>query len=262
MVMKQSRAFVAQRRETIARMLRKQGRISVTSLAEQLGISPLTVRRDLDYLEEQGIATRRYGEAILSPTGLGQAGSLRELAKAAIADAAAAMVNDGESLFINTSSTALMIVERIKASDVTVVTNSAKAQELSIPATTTVLVTGGEIRAPRGVLSGEFALSNIRSVSASTCFVGCAGISENTGVTSATLQEATVNSLMAERSDRVILLADSSKLGMEAGFTYLPLHQVDLLITDSGAEQGDLDRLLEAGVRSVKVVEPVAADQA
>lgn len=256
-----SRSFVAQRRKTIANILRDEGRVSVSGLARHLGTSTLTIRRDLDYLEEQGVAYRRYGEALLAE---GQEEAPQgetapaERAKQAIAREAASMAIDHDLLFVNTSSTALMTIPHIAAQGVTVVTNSAKAQALTAPPSGMILVTGGEIRPPRGVLSGEFALANIRSVAATCCFVGCAGISLAAGVTSTTQQEATVNALMVERSDRLVLLADSSKLGIGAGFSYAPLNKVSLLITDTGATDEVVTALLEAGVHQVKRVEPLA----
>lgn len=255
MAEKKSRPFVEQRRETIAEILRATGRASVSDLAEKLGISPLTVRRDLDYLEGKGIVSRRYGEAILADgkrCDAAEGTSSFEAEKDAIARAAAKLVRDHDLLFINTSSTALMVVEHITAQGVTVVTNSARAQSLTIPPSGMILMTGGEVRPPRGVLSGEFALANIRSMSATNCFVGCAGISLSAGVTSTTQQEATVNSLMVERSDRLILLADSSKLGVGAGFSYAPLDRVTLLLTDSGATDEDISVLLDAGIHEIR----------
>ena len=92
------------------------------------------------------------------------------------------------------------------------------------------------------------------SVSASTCFVGCAGISLTGGVTSTTQQEAIVNALMVERSDRMVLLADSRKLGISAGFGYAGLSHVNLLITDSDATDEDIAVLREAGVHEIRRV--------
>ncbi|AEB06597.1 transcriptional regulator, DeoR family [Coriobacterium glomerans PW2] len=252
--MKQTRSFVTQRREDILQTLRRAGRIGVGLLAEQMGVSPLTIRRDLDSLEKTGLIYRRYGEAVLADDAADRAASARHRAMSAIARAAAALVSDHELLFINTSETALMVIAHIAARDVTIVTNSSATHELSVPPSATVLVTGGEIRPPRGVLSGEFALANIRSVSATTCFVGCAGISTATGVTSCAQQEATVNSLMVERADHVVLLADASKIGAEAGFTYAALDRIDLLITDETASDADVRVLSASGVAEVRRV--------
>lgn len=262
MAERKSRSFVEQRRLTIMNIIKGEGRASVADLAERLGISQLTVRRDLDQLEGQGLVQRRYGEAVLADAEAADAGkdlltpcrAVRE----AIAQAAAQLVEDHDLLFINTSSTALSVLSYLDAQGVTVVTNSAKARSLPIPPNGMTLVTGGEIRPPRGVLSGEFALNNIRSVAASMCLVGCAGITLGAGVTSTTQQEATVNSLMVERSDRMILLAGSNKLGIGAGFSYAPLDKVTLLITDTGATDEDVEILLDAGIHEIRRVEPLA----
>ena len=258
MAEKKSRSFVEQRRQTILRILREKGRAGVSELAEKLGISTLTVRRDLDELEGRGLVSRRYGEAVLAEgdemLGGSPAYSPCNIIKERIAEAAADLVSDNELLFVNTSTTALAAVKHIKARGVTIVTNSMHVQDLPVPEGGMVLVTGGEIRPPRGVLSGEFALANIRNVAASICFVGCAGISLTAGVTSTTQQEAIVNSLMVERSDRLVLLAASSKLGVSAGFSYADLSRVNLLITDKDTTDEDVAVLLDAGIHEIRRV--------
>lgn len=257
--MKRSKSFVAQRRETIARMLRERKRVSVAELSETLSISPLTVRRDLDYLEEHGIATRRYGEAVLAESQLAAASaSRRDRARAAIAREAARLVRERDSVFVNTSTTALEAIPHIDAQGVTVITNSGRAQAIEVPPTMTVLLTGGEVRAPRSVMSGEFALNNIRMVSPQRCFLGCAGFTAGAGITSLTLQEATVNSLMIERSEQHVLLMDSTKFGVEAGFRYASAADIDLLITDSDAPEDALEAARAAGVGDVVLVDPDA----
>lgn len=258
MAVKKSRGFVEQRRQTILDILREKGRASVAELSEKLGISTLTVRRDLDELEARGLATRRYGEAILSETPeaiekLSQSSPCEQV-KNRIAKAAAELVNDHDLIFVNTSSTALTVAKYIDADGVTIVTNSLHGQEFEAPKGGMVLVTGGEVRPPRGVLSGEFALANIRSVAAANCFVGCAGISLTAGVISTTQQEAIVNSLMVSRSDRMVLLASSRKLGISAGFSYADLSQVNLLITDTDATDEDVQILLDAGIHEIRRV--------
>lgn len=256
MTEKRSRAFVEQRRATIMDILRQRGTVSVSELSERLGISSLTVRRDLSALEDAGELYRRYGEAVLAGDAAEEGGAQQghEPEKAAIAALAATLVGDHDLLLVNTSSTALMTVPLITAQGVTVVSNSLNIQSLPAPPNGMILVTGGEIRPPRGVLSGEFALSNIRNIAASICFVGCAGITSTAGVTSTTQQEAVVNALMVDRAEQVILLADSSKLGIAAGFCYATLDKISLLITDDAMTDEEVDLLHEAGLREVRRV--------
>lgn len=261
MAEKKSRAFVEQRRRTITEILKTDGRASVSELAELLEVSPLTVRRDLDYLEEQGVAERRYGEAVFvhddKNASEGES-SLCECRKVAIASEAASLIDDHELIFINTSSTALEVVEHIEATNVTIVTNSLRAEDIDIPQDCMVLVTGGEVRPPRGVLSGEFALNNVRNVSATKGFLGCAGISLSAGITSTTQQEATVNSLMVQRSREFVLVASSNKVGVAAGFSFAALDDVDLLITDTDLSDDAMEQLIEAGIHNIRRVEPAA----
>ena len=255
--MKRSKSFVAQRRKTIAQILRDRKRVSVAELSDRLSISPLTVRRALDYLEERGVLTRRYGEALLAEDSqAAPSASRRERAHEAIAREAAKLVRERDSVFVNTSTTALGVIPHIDAEGVTVITNSARAMGSNIPPTMTVLLTGGEVRAPRSVMGGEFALNNIRMVSPQRCILGCAGITADTGITSLTLQEATVNSLMIERSDQHVLLMDSSKFGVEAGFRYASAADIDLLITDMDAPADALDAMRRGGVGEIVVVDP------
>lgn len=255
--MKSSRAFVEKRREKIVQMTEAAGRISISYLAEILNVSDLTIRRDIDALEQRGLVYRRYGEAIClkfqhqtqtqTTFDVDQKGDIRD----AIAKRGARFVTDGETIFVNTSSTALQIIEHVNATNVTIVTNSTRASEISAKSHITILVTGGQVFMPRGVLSGEFALNNIKTASAHGCFVGCAGISATAGITSTSLQEATINATMMSRSDTVYLLADSSKIGVEAGFSYAQLSQIDVLITDTLATKEQIAELRVAGIPTI-----------
>lgn len=255
---KRTQQAVQRRHQSIMDVLSAQPSARVSTLAEQLDVSPLTIRRDLDELAAHGFVERRHGEARVTAAGRQLADQARQPFRAerdAIARAGAQLVGDGELVFINTSTTALSIIPYIAATDVNIVTNSSHADALPIPPGATVFVTGGEVRPPRGVLSGEFALANIRNTSATTAFVGCAGISQTAGITSTTQQEAMVNALMVERSKKLVLLADSGKINVAAGFSYAPLSRITTLITDTGAPAAEVDALIEAGVGEVMLVD-------
>lgn len=256
--MGQRRDLIQQRREQIEALIRSEGEAQVSALADRFGVSPLTIRRDLDHLESAGSITRRYGVAIARGTEAQYPfeDNIVERAKAAIARRAASLIEDGEQVFINTSSTATGLIRYIDNKDVTIITNSVAATTTTPSSGITLLVTGGEVRMPRGVLSGEFALNNIRNVNATRCYVGCAGITPEAGATSNTLQEALVNSAMLEHSTLKVILADSTKLCEQAGFGYARADQLDLLITDKWAPAEVLDALREAGLRNIIVVDP------
>lgn len=261
--MARNRPFVEKRRSTIVCMLQEHSSYSIRELAKHLQVSPLTIRRDIQALQEEGLVMHHYGKAALVSGKAREALEERasgawiiEQAKTAIAKRAAQLLEDGDTVFLNTSSTALLLINHITKTNVTVITNSTKAEQITPLSQLTLLVTGGQVSMPRSVLSGEFALANIRSVSAKFCFLGCAGLSPAAGITSSTLQEATVNSLMFERSDTRVLLADSSKINMEAGFSYAPLSSVDYFITDTNASAYNLEALSRSGIKTIIQVEP------
>ena len=206
--MKRSKALVAGRRDEITAILEGRGQVSVAELAEHFDVSALTIRRDLDYLESQQVLTRQYGTAtLLNPFGR-PSGSRQIRANKAIAREAARHVEDGDCIFINTSSTALGLLEFITAQDVTVITNNGKALMLEERQNVSVLLTGGEIRPPRASMTGEIAMETIKRVTAAKSFLGCTGLSANFGLTSATSPEPAINSVMLEHSQQHVIVAD------------------------------------------------------
>lgn len=249
--MKRSRAYVDSRRDQIVALLEQRGKISVSDLAEHFQTSPLTIRRDLDILEQQQVLTRQHGYAsLLNPLGR-PSGSRQVRANSAIAREAARYVKDGDCIFINASSTALAVINYISAQDVTVVTNNGKALLLEEKPNVSVILSGGEIRPPRASLTGEVTMDYIRRVSATKCFLGVTGFSADYGLTSATSPEPAINTLMLERSNYHVVVADSSKIGHTASFQFAAPDDVDLLITDDGATDEQIAPLRLAGMRDV-----------
>lgn len=249
--MKRSKAYVASRRDAIIALLESQGQVSVSELAEHFGVSALTIRRDLDYLESQQVVSRQYGTAtLLNPLGR-PSGSRQIRANRAIAREAARHVEDGDCIFLNASSTALGIIDFITAQDVTVITNNGKALLLEERPNVSILLTGGEIRPPKASMTGEVTLEMIRRVTATKCFLGLTGFSATYGLTSATAPEPAVNALMLERSKLHVVVADSSKMGLTSSFQFGSTDEVDLLITDTCATDAQVSRLEAYGVGEV-----------
>lgn len=243
--MRRSRSIVEGRREKILAILQDTGFVKVNQLARQLNASPLTIRRDLDALEEQHQIDRFHGGAALPKrqTDANIFSSSLTLHKHAIAQRAAAFVQDGDTIFINTSSTALAILPYIKARQVTVITNNLKALNCDRPKDMIVVLTGGELRVPKEAMVGDFAVNNLNRVTASKCFLGCNGITIDEGVTTAVLQEAAVNSLMLTRvTGPRYILADKTKIGRRLNFIYGPLSDITCLITDNEAPHMEIEK--------------------
>jgi len=247
--MRNSRSIVNKRREKILHILNEKGFIKVSSLAGELNASPLTIRRDFDILEEAGKIYRFHGGASL-PKQIAEDNifsSSLTTHKQAIAKKAAAFVEDGDTIFINTSSTALAMLSYIKAKHVTVITNNVKAISCDKPADMILVLTGGELRVPKEAMVGDFALNNLNKVTASKCFLGCNGITVEEGVTTAVLQEATINGSMLSRAVGArYILADKTKIGRRLNFIYGTLNDINCLITDTEASQAEVDKIRKA----------------
>lgn len=250
-----AKSFVNKRREEIVKLLREGDEVAVADLAERFGTSPLTIRRDLDHLQERGILLRSYGTAHLTDAYADPFGSKRERAKQSIARCAAGLIEDGDTVFINTSSTALAVIDFISAHGVTVVTNNGRVLGKTIPSNITVILTGGEIRVPKWSMTGDFALDTIGQIQGTKSILGCSGISVQRGLTTIVAQEMRINALMFEQSERHIVVVDSSKLGKDSSFKYGDIDQIDTLITDHAAPDDQIAPFRRSGVGEVVEVE-------
>lgn len=244
--MRNSRSIVEKRRDRILQILGDSEFAKVNALANELSASTLTIRRDLEVLEGEGKIYRFHGGASLlrQDNGTNIFSSGLTLHKLAIAKRAADFVEDGDTIFINTSSTALAMLSCIKAKHVTVITNNVKAVSSNRPGDMILVLTGGELRVPKEAMVGDFALNNLNKVTASKCFLGCNGITVEDGVTTAVLQEATINGSMLTRAIGArYILADKSKVGRRLNFIYGALDEITCLITDTEASASEVDKL-------------------
>lgn len=250
-----SSSFVNRRREEIVALLVENGSVSVAELAERFSVSSLTIRRDLDHLEKEGVLERSYGVARLVSSHNPNSPYEREHAKRAIAALAATLIDDGDIVFVNTGTTAMGILEFVNAQGVTFVTNNGRALEAKLPASSTVILTGGEIRVPKWSMTGDFALSNIAQIKADKCFLNCSGFSAARGLTTNVAQEMRINALMLENSRMHVVVAESAKIDSDASFSYGEADQVDVLVTDSFVSAEQVERLLAAGVHDIQIAQ-------
>ena len=245
--MKASRSIVNSRREKILETVRSEGDVTVTALAEQLQVSPLTIRRDLQYLEEHKLLERFYGGARTGEAEESRKNS-RELRKEKIARYAASLVEDRDSIFINTSSTALAMVKYITSRRVTIITNNGNIINEENPSQATIILLGGELRYMKGAMVGDFTRNNLAQVTAKKSFMGCSGISPEVGMTTEMVSEVTLNQLMFQRvTGSSYILADSSKLGAKIGSVSCPPEKIENIITDADAPADMVRRFREIG---------------
>lgn len=252
--MKVKYEIVQQRRDNIMMLIQKLGIASVHQLAIEFEISEVTVRRDLEYWEKRGALQRTHGGAKLIQRMVKAPNSKynNDRCLHAIAKYAALLVEDGDTIFINTSYTALLMIHYIKAKNCTIITNNTEATLIQHDDRVNIVLTGGEVMAPKKSMVGDFALNSIRKVLANKCFLGCSGITAEDGITTAIMDETTINEMMLRQTtgERYIV-CDHTKVGLKHNFISGSLGNIDALITDVSANNAEVTKIQK---KKVKVV--------
>ena len=239
------------------------GRIAVAELAGIARVSTVTIRKDLDDLEARGLIRRERGVAMLvSPDDPAGRLAYHYAEKVRIAAAAAATVNDGETVMIEAGSCCAILAEQIsiQCTGITIVTNSAFiAQRLGAhPMVSTVLL-GGEQQHDSRVLVGPMVELCARQFIVDRLFIGTDGFTPSLGFTARDYMRATAVRALASRAERVVVLTESEKLGSHGPVPLLDAHDVAALWTDSAAPDAQVDALTGAGVEVVTVAADGAA---
>ncbi|MBQ2086949.1 MAG: DeoR/GlpR transcriptional regulator [Selenomonas sp.] len=259
--MKNSKSVVFKRQQALLKELREEKTIDVESVAKKLSVSPTTIRRDLVMFEKQNLVERFHGGATLLEESLrdediptdNHAAEDKEQ-KHIIARYAAEMVDDGDTIFINSSSTALLMLDYLKGKRVIVVTNNGFAVNHPHDPQVDIIMTGGEIYQRRKSFVGEFALHTLTKIIADKAFIGVGGISAAGGITTSVLPETAVNETMLRRCQgKRYVLAATSKIGREHNFHSADVNQVDCLITCQGCNASELAAIKNSGVDVVEL---------
>ncbi len=233
-----------QRQELILDEVRSRGGARVSELVERLGVSDMTVRRDIDVLAARGLVARVHGGATatggsVEEPGFAAKSGLHTAAKQAIAAAAAGLVEPGASVALSAGTTthavasALLGVPRL-----TVVTNSLRVAEVlheSGRDDLTVILTGGE-RTPSDALVGPLAVAALGRLHVDWLLMGVHGMDVNAGFTTPNLVEAETNRALVRSARRVAVVADNSKWGVVGLSTIAALDEVDVVVSDEGLE--------------------------
>lgn len=228
---------LSEREHSILNRLMVQGAVSVADLSSELEVSEVTIRSDLSSLEERGLLSRTHGGALPSiHPHIFQRQNMNIEEKHRIAKAAAGLVEDGDAIMIEAGTTTSLLPRYLAGKrDILIITNSIPAFESakSNPALKITLV-GGEFRDSTDSFVGRITLDTIRRFNVRCAFVGTDGFSLKSGITTHLIEGGDVISVMRERAENLVLLADSSKYGKTGVVTILPLSQINTLITDTG----------------------------
>lgn len=246
--MKREKACVDGRRNRILEIMRERPQVRVDELAKLLEVSVVTVRRDLQYLEEKNQLIRVYGGAVAVQAPEDQVDEVK-IYRDLIARYAASLVEDGDTLFINTSRNARQVLRYITKKNVTVITNNGRVIDAERGPGVHVILTGGELRYPKEAMVGDYAIRNLQTVIAKKSFIGCSGIDSVNGMTTENANEVTINQLMVRNvAEESYILADHTKLGKSRSFISCPIEEIKHLITDEKAPADVVERLRAKGV--------------
>jgi DeoR/GlpR family transcriptional regulator of sugar metabolism len=260
-----------QRQALILERVREAGAVRVAELARDLGVSDMTVRRDLDVLHEHGLLEKVHGGAMILSglasfePGFTAKSALQRWEKAAIAAAAADRVEPGMAIGISAGTTNYALAAHVAdVPGVTIVTNSIRVAEVhhrSGRRDQTVILTGGT-RTPSEALVGPFAVSHLRAVHLDLVLMGVPGLSAKAGFTCPNLLEAETVRALIDAGRRLVVLADHTKWGVIGIASIGRLEQADVLISDPELEP-DARALLEEAVGELVIVggEPVPVDE-
>ncbi|RFU23121.1 DeoR/GlpR transcriptional regulator [Geodermatophilus marinus] len=252
--------YAEERQQAIAGLVTDRGRVAVTVLADQFGVTTETVRRDLAVLERAGMLRRVHGGAVpvgalsLVETGYGERRGTRTEQKAKIAAAALDLLpgTDGSLVLDGGSSTAALADVLPTDRRLYVVTNSVPiSARLAGAPGVTLHVLGGRVRGITQTSVGEATNSALSTLRVDVSFLGTNGITAAHGFSTPDEAEAATKRAMVRAGARVVVLADSSKLGREHLVRFADVEDVDVLVTDDGADPGAVAALEEAGVEVV-----------
>ena len=250
----------AERQRLICELARSQGIVKVADLSNRLGVSEITIRRDLETLEQEGVLERTRGGAIYSQRMRAEPlytekDHIHRREKQAIGQAAAALVEEGDTILINSGSTTLQVMRHLRLSGqrgVKIITSNTGKLAEAWDSDQELILTGGTFRQASSSLVGPLAVMALKQVNANKAFIGVDGISARYGLTTPILQEAEIARLMIERTHGpVIVAADHSKVGVVADFVTVPADKVDILVTDDGFDEEYRVELEELGMEII-----------
>ena len=256
--MKRDRQSVNIRHAEMLALIRDRQEVLVDELSQTFGISTMTVRRDLQALEEQGKISRFHGGATVDVrTVSGDEKDGVETCRQRIARYAASLVENGDVILINGSNTALGLLDYLEDRRVSVFTNNSMAVRQRYAPGVEVVLSGGMLRGSRHILTGDLAMRNLMDVHAGKAFLGCTGISPDGEILCGIPSELGINETMIEHSETYYILADYTKIGRTSTYASFHLEKKGCVITDTRAPEDVVRRLRAIGMEVVQVGESV-----
>ncbi len=245
----------AERRETIKRKVKIYKRVLIHELCREFKTSPVTIRKDLDYLENEGILTRVHGGGILNKTvmsdlSISEKENIHLKEKERIAVFSEKLIRNGDIVILDSGFTAVHIARRLKLrSGIRVITNGLNVANELVGSDNELVLTGGVFNKATFGLSGSFAVKVIANTVADKLFLGVDGIDFDKGLTAYNYEEAKLNRLMISAASEIILITDSSKFGKKAMAFICHVEEINRIITDKGIQQKYLEEINHLNIK-------------
>lgn len=228
----------SQRRDVVMEQINRNGKVEIEALSRKLQVSPMTIRRDLAQLEEEGNVIRIHGGAILSKplineTPFSTKESQKREQKMQIAKKALPFIKDGQTILLDSGTTTLEIARLLKTKEnISVITNDIKIAAELVDSKLKVIVTGGELQNDVGALYGPITHRLLQNIHVNTFFLGAHAVDITAGVTSPTFEKSLIKQLMIDVAESTWIVTDSSKMNQKAFSKVCSLSELTGLITE------------------------------
>lgn len=246
----------AERRARIVAALQARNAVRVTTLREDLGVSEVTIRRDLAILEQEGVLARTHGGAVrrlrvADEPGYEENAVTFAAEKERIARAAAAMIEPHDTVFLGSGTTVAHMMHHIDPNlEGRIVTHNLDAVAEARGLRVELVFLGGLYRPSLGAVEGAWPLDMIQRFNADKAFLGADGLDAKAGLTTSRIAVASIELAMIRRTrGEVVVLADHSKIGQVGAVVICPLDQIDVVLIDGGIGRDDCERIRRAGPR-------------
>lgn len=250
-----------ERQDKILSIIQTQNSIRIADIIRDFRVSHETARRDLDTLQDQNLIKRVHGGAVLADdapvlntisesTSKSTKSSMAE--RVAIGKAAAAMIKDGETVFLSVGLTVQQVAKALrKRKGITVLTNSVLVLNELLNTDIQVYVLGGAVNNSENNIEGDLALQTLSNFYVDISFISAGGVSQDMGISDYSLEVAKLNRHIIERSKKSVLLAHSKKFGKTCLSIVCPLSDVQTVITDSTLSESDRNYILENDIELI-----------
>ena len=256
-VAEKQKMFAEERRQLILDEVDLSGSVVVMDLVERLGVSDMTIRRDLEALSADKLLKKVHGGAVRMPKTAAephftQKQRLNQEEKKATAQAALSLIESGHTIAFSAGTTTWHVADALRReeAELTFITNSTNiALTLQEKGWEQIVLSGGSFRTPSDALVGPFAERTLKTLNADVLFLGVHGIHPDAGLTTPNIAEAETDRCLVDAAQKVVVVADHTKIGVVALAKISPLSRVDVLITDEKADAQVLRKIELAGAR-------------